>query len=159
MERKVGTRRTVKVKEKIGFPNGLIIPSEGRSGGMALLWIKDVDVEIKRFSITYRHDYYGSYLNIQVEDDRVLWKPRNKLEERIMEFASISQFPVPNVVGMLGDFNEILSATEKARGPERSQQQMESFREALNICGFQDMGYEGPDFTQCNQKHGREESN
>ena len=104
MEMKVGTRRTVKVKEKIGFPNGLIILSEGRSGGMALLWIKDVDVEIKSFSITYRCNCHGSYLNIQVEDDKVLWKPRNKLEERIMEFASISQFLVPNVMGMFGRF-------------------------------------------------------
>ena len=43
----------VKVKEKIGFPNGLIIPSEGRSGGMALLWIRDVDVEIKSFSSSH----------------------------------------------------------------------------------------------------------
>ena len=40
----------------------------------------------------------------------------------------------------LGDFNEILSTTEKAGGAERSQQQMEGFREAINICGFQDMG-------------------
>lgn len=55
----------------------------------------------------------------------------------------------------LGDFNEILSATEKAGGPERSQQQMEGFREAINIRGFQDMGYEGLDFTRCNQRHGR----
>ena len=55
----------------------------------------------------------------------------------------------------LGDFNEILPAIEKAGGPKRSQQQMEGFREAINICGFQDMGYEGLDFTQCNQRHGR----
>ena len=53
IETKVGTRRMVKVKEKIGFPNGLIIPSEGRSGGMALLWIRDVDVEIKSFSSSH----------------------------------------------------------------------------------------------------------
>ena len=55
----------------------------------------------------------------------------------------------------LGDLNEILPAIEKAGGPKRSQQQMEGFREAINICGFQDMGYEGLDFTQCNQRHGR----
>ena len=53
IETKVGTRRMMKVKEKIGFPNGLIIPSEGRSGGMALLWIRDVDVEIKSFSSSH----------------------------------------------------------------------------------------------------------
>ena len=33
----------------------------------------------------------------------------------------------------LGDFNEILSATEKAGGLDRPQQQMEGFREAINL--------------------------
>ena len=52
----------------------------------------------------------------------------------------------------LVDFNEIVSATEKSGGPDRAQQQMEGFREAIDFCGFQDMGYEGPEFTWCNQK-------
>ena len=50
METKVGAKRMVKVKERIGLPNGLIIPSEGKSGGMALLCVKDLHVEIKSFS-------------------------------------------------------------------------------------------------------------
>ena len=50
METKVGAKRMVNVKERIGLPNGLIIPSEGKSGGMALLWVRDLDVEIKSFS-------------------------------------------------------------------------------------------------------------
>ena len=37
METKLGVKRIVNVKERIGLPNGLIIPSEGKSGGMALL--------------------------------------------------------------------------------------------------------------------------
>lgn len=35
-----------RVKEKAGYINGLIIPSMGRSGGLALLWSKDILVEI-----------------------------------------------------------------------------------------------------------------
>ena len=50
METKVGAKKMVKVKERIGLPNGLIIPSEGKSGGVALLWVRDLDVEIKSFS-------------------------------------------------------------------------------------------------------------
>ena len=52
----------------------------------------------------------------------------------------------------LGDFNEIVSATEKSRGPNRAQQQMEGFREAIDTCEFQDIGYERPKFTWCNQR-------
>ena len=50
----------------------------------------------------------------------------------------------------MGDYNEILSATKKCGGLERSQNQMEGFRSVINECGFQDMGYVGPKFTWCN---------
>ena len=50
METKVGVRRMTKVKEMIGFSNGLIVPSKGKSGGIVLLWTREIDVEIKSFS-------------------------------------------------------------------------------------------------------------
>ena len=50
METKAGAKRMTKVKERIGFPNGLVVPSEGKSGGIALLWIREVEVQIKSFS-------------------------------------------------------------------------------------------------------------
>ena len=50
METKEGVRRMTKVKERIGFSNGLVVPSEGKSGGIALLWIREMEVEIKSFS-------------------------------------------------------------------------------------------------------------
>ena len=52
----------------------------------------------------------------------------------------------------MGDYNEILFATEKCGGLERSQNQMEGFRSVINECGFQDMGYVGPKFTWCNRR-------
>ena len=53
-----------------------------------------------------------------------------------------------------GDFNEILSMNEKIGGVSRSQCQMDKFRQAVNLCGFKDLGYYGPDFTWCNMKEG-----
>ena len=50
METKASAKRMTKVKERIGFPNGLVVPSEGKSGGIALLWIREVEVQIKSFS-------------------------------------------------------------------------------------------------------------
>ena len=50
MEKKIGVGRIKKKsKEKIGFPNGLIIPNEGKSGGISLLWVRDLHVVIKSF--------------------------------------------------------------------------------------------------------------
>ena len=36
----------------------------------------------------------------------------------------------------------------------RPQRQMESFREAMNVCGFQDLGFSRPKFTWCNMQEG-----
>ena len=52
METKVGVRKMERFRTRIGLPNGIIIPSNGRSGGIALLWKKDLDVELKRTILT-----------------------------------------------------------------------------------------------------------
>ena len=37
-------------KMSIGFANGLVIPNHGRSGGLALLWRKEINVDVQSFS-------------------------------------------------------------------------------------------------------------
>ena len=46
-----------------------------------------------------------------------------------------------------GDFNEIVRNSEKKRGSNCSHTQMQNFRDAINACGFIDMGYKGIPFT------------
>ncbi|XP_023914218.1 uncharacterized protein LOC112025766 [Quercus suber] len=53
-----------------------------------------------------------------------------------------------------GDFNEILSNSEKQGGTIRSQQQMDGFRKVVDYCAFQDLGYCGSDFTWRNMQDG-----
>ena len=49
-ETKIKSRRMEMVKYRLGFSNGLIVPSRGRRGGLALLWSRDTNLEIKSFS-------------------------------------------------------------------------------------------------------------
>ena len=53
-----------------------------------------------------------------------------------------------------GDFNEIISNSEKKGGNNRSYAQMQRFREALDACSFMDLGYLGSPFTW--QRHFRD---
>ena len=39
-----------KLKFKIGLLNGLTVPSIGRSGGLAMLWSRNINVEIQSYS-------------------------------------------------------------------------------------------------------------
>ena len=49
-----------------------------------------------------------------------------------------------------GDFNEITRAHEKLGGRLRPSKQMKDFRDVLDECGFQDLGFNGNKFTWCN---------
>ena len=50
MESKANVKRMEKVKYKLGFSTGLFVPSKGCSGGLALLWSKEVNLEIQSYS-------------------------------------------------------------------------------------------------------------
>ena len=50
METKSKVKRIEKIKNRIGLANGLIVPSRGRSGGVALLWTREVNLDINSYS-------------------------------------------------------------------------------------------------------------
>ena len=52
----------------------------------------------------------------------------------------------------MGDFNEITKAEEKKGGALRPEGQMKAFRDALDFCGFRDLGFVGLPFTWCNNQ-------
>jgi len=41
------------IKNRIGLTNGLIVPCVGRKGGLALLWTREIDLEIKSYSLNH----------------------------------------------------------------------------------------------------------
>ena len=57
-----------KENEKVGFAYGLIVPSLGRSGGIALLWKKDISVEVQ--------GYFDNYIDAIVIDPSSSFKWR-----------------------------------------------------------------------------------
>ena len=141
--------------EKIKFVNGLVVPSEGRSGGLAMLWKREVQLEI----MGYSRNHIDAIVTEQVSGYR--WRitsfyghPKtHKRKESWDELVALNRkFRLPWLC--FGDFNEILLMSEKLWGAMRSQKQMEGFREVVNFCGFKDLGYSGPDFTWFNMQEG-----
>ena len=155
LETKSKSRRMEKIKFKLGFTNGLYVQSRGRSGGLALLWSNDTNLEIKSYSnhhidaiiteadngLSWRFTGFYGYLETHLREES--WK---------LLFYLNSQFNLPWFC--YGDFNEILSMIEKSGGVQRSQTQMDGFRRIVNQCGFKDLGYCGPNYTWCNMKEG-----
>ena len=50
METKSKKNEMERIKNSIGFANGLIVPSVGRSGGIALLWTREISLEVKSYT-------------------------------------------------------------------------------------------------------------
>ena len=113
METKSKTRRMERIKNRIGMANDLIVPCIGRSGGLALLWAREVDLEIKSFS--------KNHINATIT------KPSNNFKWRLTGFYGHSEthrrYESWHLLAFLhsqfqllwlclGDFNEILSAEE-----------------------------------------------
>ena len=121
-ETKMKKYRMEREKFKIGLLNGLIVPSVGKSGGLAMLWSRDIKVEIQAYSRNHI--------------DAVLTDPDSNFKWRITDFyrnpethcrkeswdllRSLNQkYQLPWLC--FGDFNEIVSMEEKFGGVQRSQ--------------------------------------
>ena len=155
METKMKKYQMEKEKFKLGLLNGLIIPRVGRSGGLAMLWDRDVKVEVQSYS--------GYFIDAFVidSDSGFQWRitgfygnpktHRRKESWDLLKYLS-QKYQMPWLC--FGDFNEIVSVEEKLGGVQRSQNQMDAFREAIHQCRFMDLGYCGPEFTWYNMQEG-----
>jgi len=142
-----------KEKERASFANSVIIPNSSRNGGLALLWKRDITVEVQGYSGNYvdalvtnpssgfRWCITGFYGHPEAHHRKESWNLLKKLNR---------QYQLPWLC--FGNFNEIVLMEEKLGGVRRSQRQMDDFREAIHHYGFKDLGYCGPDFTLCNMQ-------
>ena len=68
LETKIIKKAMEKVMEKINFVNGLIVPQRGRDGGLALLWKREIDLEIMGYSRSF------IYAFITKQDSGFRWR-------------------------------------------------------------------------------------
>lgn len=57
---KLRKRRRERVKDRLGFANGLIVPSRSHSGGLALLWTREINLQQSPY---WRNSHRGKLLN------------------------------------------------------------------------------------------------
>nr|POE61708.1 hypothetical protein CFP56_51913 [Quercus suber] len=127
---------------------GLVVSSIGSKGGLALLWKKDVMVDVQMFGPWHinaevggtegsrRWRFTGFYGQLETSKREETWQ----ILERLGTSNSLPWL-------CIGDFNEIMSDAEKMGGNPRARKQMERFKEAMNRCHFRDLGYVGSRFT------------
>jgi len=120
-----------------------------------MIWTKDtsldvmtynphhIDAIVTKLGSGFKWRVTGFYGHSDMHHKHESWKLLTSLHH---------QYQLPWLC--LGDFKEIVSMREKQGGAQRSQNQMDGFRNVINLCNFMDMGYNGSDFTWCNMREG-----
>jgi hypothetical protein len=142
-----------RIKLRLGFDNLFVVDPVGRSGGLALLWYKEDNLEI--FNYSRRH------INVVVKDmgGQPIWKMtgfygHSDSSKRDESWAILRHLKLCGPIPWLcaGDFNEIVDQSEKEGFAVRREAQMVKFRETLEECQLGDLGFVGPFFTWSNRR-------
>ncbi|TXG56498.1 hypothetical protein EZV62_017811 [Acer yangbiense] len=137
----------------LGFDGAIQVDSEGKSGGLLLLW-KDWDVRVQSFS--------KGHIDARVVlDNGLMWRfsgfyrspsfpNRAASWELLMRLRRVDNLPWD----CGGDFNEILRSKEKQGGIYRQVLGMANFRMTIDDCDLIDVGFTNPKLTWNNRRAG-----
>ena len=131
----------------------VVIPSVHRSGGLALLWMEEVELHAQ----TYSPNHIDSLIKSQNSFWRFTGFYGRPEEQRKHElWALLKHFHSRSTTPWLcyRDFNEILTMEEKQGGLTRPLRPMQEFREVLLQYGLVDLGFQGNIFTWSNGREG-----
>ncbi|TXG57234.1 hypothetical protein EZV62_018547 [Acer yangbiense] len=131
LKTKLNGSRLGKIKDLLGFVGGISVDSIGNSGGLMLLWKDCITVTVLSYSV--------GHIDTRIQlDDGFRWREVDDL---------------PWIVW--GDFNDLLSITEKEGGSNKSVSEMLAFKQAVEDYDLIDLGFSGPKFTWNNKREGR----
>ena len=136
------------------FQNKIIVKHSDSGGGLAFLWKNEVSLEVINFTVNH-------VLAKVTKEDGFVWHltgfyewPEAQQKENSWRLLKYLQSFVVRPWVVIGDFNAYLHASEKKSVRQPQFSQIEAFRDALNFCHLQDLGYKGYPYTWSNKRPG-----
>lgn len=146
----------LKKKNLLGFSNCVAVDCQGRSAGLALLWITEVQVTIRNYSSMHIHatiednilsqsswDFTGIYGYPESSNKYKTW-------ERIRTLHPQSQ----DKWLVCGDFNKIMFQDEKG-GRRKAESLLSDICSMTNDCELANLGIVGAKFCMVQQSRRR----
>lgn len=135
------------LRRSLGMDFKEVVRSDGRSGGLLLLWKKEITVSLRHKTNSYIDVFVGerqsSVWRFTGFYGEPRWQDKYKSWERLSELHAATNLPWL----VMGDMNEILFQYEKEGGNPRPDNFMQDFRNAIEACGLSDCGFVGDKFT------------
>ncbi|KAH7864841.1 hypothetical protein Vadar_034499 [Vaccinium darrowii] len=155
MESKNNKVKMETIRRTLGFDSSNYVDPEGLSGGLALWWNKDVEIEVELVSKNFVHAIVTDNSNKKVWAATFVYGcPSRAGREMIWDaIRDIAHFEILPWVCM-GDFNQVLSVGDKLGGHIPSQRLISSFHDLISDCGLVDLEFKGPRFTWRNNRSG-----
>ena len=147
MEIKVGRLQVDRVRNKLQYEGSFVVDSVRGGGGLVLLWKEMSWVKLISFS--------RNHIDVVVKiPDMREWRltgfygfpersRRRESWELLKNLSRRSDLPWC----CIGDFNDLLTQSEKRGQLMHPYYLIQGFREAVEFCGLRDMGMEGYPFT------------
>lgn len=147
METKVRRIHADRLKSRIGFHGAFFVDGGGLGGGLALLWKVKNSLQLLSYS--------KNHVDVEVRmPDSVVWRLTcvygfPERDRRHLTWDLLRSLRSNSILPWLvaGDFNEILSLSEKRGQHGHPTTLMEAFSKALDDCLLLDLGCKGRLFT------------
>lgn len=148
-----GSSQSVEYLKRKWNLNGVGVSSVGLSGGLALLWRKNVHVSL----VSYSSNHIDARVRLEADGNEfrctgIYGYPEARDRFRTWQLMRSLHTGDQTPWFLGGDFNEILHRSEKSGGRTRLPGQMAAFNSTLSDCGLSDLGFEGGSFTWTNNR-------
>ncbi|CAL9242341.1 unnamed protein product, partial [Arabidopsis halleri] len=127
-------------------------PPHGRSGGLALMWTNNVSVskvyqDERMIDVFVKYNGFGFYFS------GVYGHPVQGLRHLFWERLERIGVVRDGAWMLAGDFNEIISNSEKIGGPRREEWSFRDFRNMIAACDLMDLKSKGDRFSWVGERY------
>jgi len=135
------------VKRKIQFENMFVSPRTSRGGGLVLFWRSLIDVSVEGSDKNHIDTIINKNKESEWQFTGFYGESNTQKQIESWDLLCTLKRKFQSLWLCAGDFNELVRGEEKLGVSRRSHNQMQLFYEAINVCGFVDLGYSGSRFT------------
>ncbi|XP_028754982.1 uncharacterized protein LOC114714409 [Neltuma alba] len=130
-----------------GPPTKLEVPSDGRSGGLVIMWDEDrshiriLEQDQQFFHLSWEYNQRKLFLTA------VYAVPHSNHRQALWNKLKLLSLNLSEPWIVCGDFNDILNSDERLGGAGVNQGRLNWFKNQIDDCSLSDLGAVGPRFT------------